>query len=83
METLLYLMCGCYRTQECDTERATMRRRRLTVWLLLLVAAHGARTADPQRLDPTATNLELPETTTGLSLVKFILGIQIFLEIIG
>uniref|UniRef100_A0A1B6KBY1 EB domain-containing protein n=2 Tax=Graphocephala atropunctata TaxID=36148 RepID=A0A1B6KBY1_9HEMI len=41
-----------------------MRRRRLTVWLLLLVAAHGARTADPQLVDSTATNTEIPETTT-------------------
>uniref|UniRef100_A0A1B6G5W2 EB domain-containing protein n=1 Tax=Cuerna arida TaxID=1464854 RepID=A0A1B6G5W2_9HEMI len=41
-----------------------MRRRRLTVWLLLLVAAHGARTADPQLVDSTATNTEFPETTT-------------------
>lgn len=30
-----------------------MRRRRLTVWLLLLVAAHGARTADPLVTDPS------------------------------
>jgi len=41
-----------------------MRRCRLTVWLLLLAAAHGARTADPQLVDSTASNTEFPETTT-------------------
>ncbi|XP_054280786.1 uncharacterized protein LOC128998601 [Macrosteles quadrilineatus] len=41
-----------------------MRRRRVTVWLLLLAAVHGARTADPQLSDTTATNTDLPETTT-------------------
>ncbi|KAG8273466.1 hypothetical protein J6590_019173 [Homalodisca vitripennis] len=55
--------CSLFNVTPADT----MRRRRLTVWLLLLVAAHGARTADPQLVDSTATNTEFPETTTDTS----------------
>ncbi|XP_075232158.1 EB domain-containing julius seizure protein isoform X2 [Lycorma delicatula] len=42
-----------------------MRRRRLTVWLLvLLVVAHGARTADPHVADTSSTTTTDPTTTT-------------------